>query len=201
MPLYRYCYVCRGVKDSDCPFIRCKSCTQPHHFSCAGMKDFQAFENNDILKGVIRKDWTCEECVVGGEGQEGASSKKKAKKEKRSAAEIEEDKLLNEKFNKCKSEATRLGNNRKHFLLENYELIVPFCPAQSISRLSAKSHKPLMTNVKLQKTPNYIKAGLRDYQLHGVNEMLSWYSRGVGGILADEMGLGKTIQTISLSHP
>ena len=35
---------------------------------------------------------------------------------------------------------------------------------------------------------------LRDYQVDGVNWLLSQYRSGVGGILGDEMGLGKTIQ-------
>ena len=39
---------------------------------------------------------------------------------------------------------------------------------------------------------------LRDYQLDGLNWMISLYETGINGILADEMGLGKTIQTISL---
>ena len=38
---------------------------------------------------------------------------------------------------------------------------------------------------------------LRDYQLDGLNWMISLYETGINGILADEMGLGKTIQTIS----
>ncbi|KGB77139.2 helicase [Cryptococcus deuterogattii R265] len=44
-------------------------------------------------------------------------------------------------------------------------------------------------------------AKLRDYQLAGVQWMISLYENGLNGILADEMGLGKTLQTISfLSH-
>ena len=44
-------------------------------------------------------------------------------------------------------------------------------------------------------------ATLRDYQLAGVQWMISLYENGLNGILADEMGLGKTLQTISfLAH-
>ena len=39
---------------------------------------------------------------------------------------------------------------------------------------------------------------MRDYQIRGVNWMISLYENGINGILADEMGLGKTLQTISL---
>lgn len=48
-------------------------------------------------------------------------------------------------------------------------------------------------------SPFYIKNGeLRDYQVRGLNWMISLYENGINGILADEMGLGKTLQTISL---
>jgi ATP-dependent DNA helicase len=42
---------------------------------------------------------------------------------------------------------------------------------------------------------------LRDYQLAGVEWLISLWENGLNGILADEMGLGKTLQTISfLAH-
>ncbi|RCH92571.1 hypothetical protein CU098_003167, partial [Rhizopus stolonifer] len=39
---------------------------------------------------------------------------------------------------------------------------------------------------------------LKDYQIKGLQWMVSLYNNHLNGILADEMGLGKTIQTISL---
>ncbi|XP_075165023.1 chromatin-remodeling complex ATPase chain Iswi-like [Haematobia irritans] len=48
-------------------------------------------------------------------------------------------------------------------------------------------------------SPAYIKNGeMRDYQIRGLNWMISLHENGINGILADEMGLGKTLQTISL---
>jgi len=42
---------------------------------------------------------------------------------------------------------------------------------------------------------------LKEYQIKGLQWMISLYNNNLNGILADEMGLGKTIQTISLlSH-
>lgn len=41
-------------------------------------------------------------------------------------------------------------------------------------------------------------ATLKDYQLDGLDFLVSLYENGLNGILADEMGLGKTIQSISL---
>ncbi|XP_078494335.1 SWI/SNF protein [Ciona intestinalis] len=52
---------------------------------------------------------------------------------------------------------------------------------------------------RFEKSPHYIKNGeMRDYQIRGLNWMISLYENGISGILADEMGLGKTLQTISL---
>ena len=39
---------------------------------------------------------------------------------------------------------------------------------------------------------------LKEYQMRGLQWMISLYNNNLNGILADEMGLGKTIQTISL---
>ncbi|XP_041379818.1 LOW QUALITY PROTEIN: SWI/SNF-related matrix-associated actin-dependent regulator of chromatin subfamily A member 5-like, partial [Gigantopelta aegis] len=55
------------------------------------------------------------------------------------------------------------------------------------------------TITHFNESPWYIKNGkMRDYQLRGLNWMISLYENGINGILADEMGLGKTLQTIAL---
>ncbi|KAJ8608173.1 hypothetical protein MRB53_039771 [Persea americana] len=46
-------------------------------------------------------------------------------------------------------------------------------------------------------SPSYIQGTMRDYQIQGLNWLVSLYENGINGILADEMGLGKTLQTIS----
>ncbi|XP_061341259.1 ATP-dependent helicase BRM-like isoform X3 [Gastrolobium bilobum] len=47
--------------------------------------------------------------------------------------------------------------------------------------------------------PSMLRAGtLRDYQLVGLQWMLSLYNNKLNGILADEMGLGKTVQVMAL---
>ena len=52
---------------------------------------------------------------------------------------------------------------------------------------------------RFETTPFYIKSGdMRDYQITGLNWLISVQENGINGILADEMGLGKTLQTISL---
>ena len=53
--------------------------------------------------------------------------------------------------------------------------------------------------ISFDSTPPYIKNGeMKDYQIRGLNWMISLYENDINGILADEMGLGKTLQTISL---
>ena len=47
--------------------------------------------------------------------------------------------------------------------------------------------------------PDILVGGtLKEYQVKGLQWMISLYNNNLNGILADEMGLGKTIQTISL---
>ncbi|KAJ2789400.1 chromatin remodeling complex Adenosinetriphosphatase, partial [Coemansia linderi] len=47
-------------------------------------------------------------------------------------------------------------------------------------------------------SPSYVTGGkMRDYQMRGLNWMISLFENGINGILADEMGLGKTLQVIS----
>ncbi|EPS70814.1 hypothetical protein M569_03945, partial [Genlisea aurea] len=50
-------------------------------------------------------------------------------------------------------------------------------------------------NERVFRQPSMLRAGtLRDYQLVGLQWMLSLYNNKLNGILADEMGLGKTVQ-------
>jgi len=51
---------------------------------------------------------------------------------------------------------------------------------------------------RLYVQPSILVGGkLTNYQLDGLNWIISLYERGLNGILADEMGLGKTIQSIA----
>ncbi|XP_058743971.1 ATP-dependent helicase BRM-like [Vicia villosa] len=54
-------------------------------------------------------------------------------------------------------------------------------------------------NEMVVRQPSLLRAGtLRDYQLVGLQWMLSLYNNKLNGILADEMGLGKTVQVMAL---
>lgn len=52
---------------------------------------------------------------------------------------------------------------------------------------------------EVSKQPSILVGGqLKEYQIRGLQWMVSLYNNNLNGILADEMGLGKTIQSISL---
>lgn len=48
-----------------------------------------------------------------------------------------------------------------------------------------------------RESPAFVQGLMRDYQIAGLNWLISLHENGISGILADEMGLGKTLQTIS----
>ena len=54
------------------------------------------------------------------------------------------------------------------------------------------------TQTIFRDSPAFVVGGqMRDYQVAGLNWLVSLHENGISGILADEMGLGKTLQTIS----
>ncbi|KAJ3172791.1 hypothetical protein HDU87_007793 [Geranomyces variabilis] len=63
------------------------------------------------------------------------------------------------------------------------------------------SSEPLIPARKSRQPELLSGAAMREYQLVGMEWMISLYENGLNGILADEMGLGKTIQVIAfLAH-
>jgi SWI/SNF-related matrix-associated actin-dependent regulator of chromatin subfamily A member 5 len=94
--------------------------------------------------------------------------------------------------------------------------IDPLSPSKPRASIDATDHRHRMTEeeedqelltaskkslnlIRFEESPSYIKFGtMRDYQVRGLNWMISLAENGINGILADEMGLGKTLQTISL---
>ncbi|XP_057462987.1 LOW QUALITY PROTEIN: ATP-dependent helicase BRM-like [Actinidia eriantha] len=67
------------------------------------------------------------------------------------------------------------------------------------SSVSKYYHLAHAVNERVTRQPSMLRAGtLRDYQLVGLQWMLSLYNNKLNGILADEMGLGKTVQVMAL---
>ena len=53
-------------------------------------------------------------------------------------------------------------------------------------------------DIVFRESPSFIQNGeMRDYQVAGLNWLITLHENGISGILADEMGLGKTLQTIA----
>ena len=66
-------------------------------------------------------------------------------------------------------------------------------PSQSYYQVAHSEHH------KIIRQPDMLVGGtLKDYQMRGLQWLVSLYENNLNGILADEMGLGKTIQTIAL---
>ncbi|RCI02341.1 hypothetical protein CU098_009814 [Rhizopus stolonifer] len=68
---------------------------------------------------------------------------------------------------------------------------------QSDANKKSKTEEPSTKPTISARQPALVTGGiLRDYQLAGVEWLVSLWENGLNGILADEMGLGKTLQTI-----
>ncbi|XP_076907787.1 ATP-dependent helicase BRM-like isoform X2 [Bidens hawaiensis] len=68
--------------------------------------------------------------------------------------------------------------------------------SSSVSKYYTLAHA---VSERVTRQPSMLRKGtLRDYQLVGLQWMLSLYNNKLNGILADEMGLGKTVQVMAL---
>ncbi|XP_055382330.1 chromatin-remodeling complex ATPase chain Iswi-like [Condylostylus longicornis] len=115
-----------------------------------------------------------------------------------------EQKLNNDRFiAKIESDKSK----RLEYLLEKTSLYGHFVSKNDINeenhlltKRSKKNVRPSSSNdMNFEETPYFIKNGvMKEYQIEGLNWLISLYNNGLNGILADEMGLGKTLQSISI---
>lgn len=112
------------------------------------------------------------------------------------------------------AEITAAASARAQGLSEEEAAAAAACAAQEVmtrnkfSEMSASRNNMSVNkyynlahavNEKIIRQPSMLRAGtLRDYQLVGLQWMLSLYNNKLNGILADEMGLGKTVQVMAL---
>lgn len=100
-------------------------------------------------------------------------------------------------------------NDRLKFLLDKTEehftqissLLQERSMAEGNARAKAGSsyYASAHTRTEEVRQPSILVGGdLKEYQLTGLQWLISLYNNNLNGILADEMGLGKTIQAISL---
>ncbi len=102
------------------------------------------------------------------------------------------------------NECTKKESNRLNLLLDRTDKIVQKLDSLMKSSMSNTKEIDVYDDGEIQNTkmnvgqPKLLSGGLlRDYQLGGMEWLLSLHSSGLNGILADEMGLGKTIQVIA----
>ncbi|KJH46953.1 protein, SNF2 family [Dictyocaulus viviparus] len=69
--------------------------------------------------------------------------------------------------------------------------------AEAALKFQPKGFTLETTHVKTA-VPFLVRGTLREYQMVGLDWLVTLYEKNLNGILADEMGLGKTIQTIAL---
>ena len=97
-----------------------------------------------------------------------------------------------QKNKKNSTKRTKLKKNEK----ENMNELELLQQKNNIDEDDMKMEKKQITRLYYQ--PSILTGGkLTDYQLDGLNWLISLYEKGLNGILADEMGLGKTIQSIA----
>ena len=108
--------------------------------------------------------------------------------------------LMGGKVEDVESKAKKLISKRKRKNSEgegNVEDIKILQQKNNVDENDLKEESKQLTRLFYQ--PSSLTGGkLTNYQLDGLNWLISLYERGLNGILADEMGLGKTIQSIAL---
>ncbi|KAJ2493239.1 ATP-dependent DNA helicase Snf21 [Coemansia sp. RSA 2050] len=88
------------------------------------------------------------------------------------------------------------GEGGPSWLADNAEMDADEAAAAQSRDYYSVAHRVVET---ISEQPRILIGGsLKEYQLRGLEWMVSLYNNRLNGILADEMGLGKTIQTISL---
>lgn len=114
------------------------------------------------------------------------------------AERMEEDKkrfLAAQEAKKAKQDTSKTGKKRGRAQRADEDF--------QTKRLKTESGEPVA--VEAEEHPVFEQpalvtgAKLKQYQLEGVQWMVSLDQNGISGILADEMGLGKTLQTIAFS--
>lgn len=186
----KWCGVCRG---SDPELFKCSGCTTFFHFECLR------------LQKRPEASWKCYDCLNPVE----LSKDEKARQDTFFAAQ----KVLDKR-------ASRQAMRKRALLHANRDLIEVFVEKRKLDQLERDVFReqkklesedaeegssaavtttawPAQGRACDSNQPSFTTATLRDYQVDGVNWMVSGYDAGIGGILGDQMGLGKTLQTLT----
>ncbi|KAI9337591.1 SNF2 family N-terminal domain-containing protein [Zopfochytrium polystomum] len=163
---------------------------------------------NRMQQSRMQKNWLCE------------------KEEQKRAQKVAQDRLNALKANDEEAYLKLLGqakNTRIHHILSKTSMYLETLSAAVLTQQNSVSMDSTLPEEELANVPKANEANkdyytvahrvqetvteqssllvggkLKDYQIKGLQWMISLYNNRLNGILADEMGLGKTIQTISL---
>ncbi|KAF1744322.1 hypothetical protein MXB_74 [Myxobolus squamalis] len=96
--------------------------------------------------------------------------------------------------------APAVSIEKDHYGNDDEDLVVSSIGGEDSAADSRFYYKMAHTiGEEIKSQPQILDGGeLKEYQLKGLEWMVSLYNNKLNGILADEMGLGKTIQTIAL---
>lgn len=90
---------------------------------------------------------------------------------------VKSNKIDSKKSTKVSKSHSQMIKSRLDYFRNNCEHFTPFCTDNNCDTKEM--------SLCLNESPDYITGStLRDHQLDGVNHLLSWYQRGIGGILA-----------------
>jgi len=170
-----WCDTCRGDGSAFDALLRCTSCPRRFHKECAGLR-------SDPGSNV----WSCPYCVA----EERDIDPDNSSKSKRGGQSIIKKRIT--AVRKCHKE---LKDRSRFFLSKEKSNLKPFVDSTWFDSMVA-GDAPSTLPLQIGKSPPFVNAVLRSYQVKGVNWLLSRYAFGTGCIVADEMGLGKTIQTL-----
>ena len=114
----------------------------------------------------------------------------------RHVSQLEENrKSMKAQVESRKSEKAILRVNFHHQHAETYKPFIDSKVLQTLQQQAPSSSDSAHTGIAHHEVmqPDSITGDMRDYQLQGLNWMISMYQRNVGMILGDEMGLGAFI--------
>lgn len=197
----KWCGVCRG---SDPELFKCSGCTTFFHFECLRLqkRPEASWKCYDCLNPVeLSKDEKARQDTFF--AAQKVLDKRASRQAMRKRALLHANRDLIEVFvEKRKLDQLERDVFREQKKLESEDAEEPKSASavlgeEGSSAAVTTTAWPAQGRACDSNQPSFTTATLRDYQVDGVNWMVSGYDAGIGGILGDQMGLGKTLQTLT----
>lgn len=197
----KWCGVCRG---SDPELFKCSGCTTFFHYECLRLqkRPEASWKCYDCLNPVeLSKDEKARQDTFF--AAQKVLDKRASRQAMRKRALLHANRDLIEVFvEKRKLDQLERDVFREQKKLESEDAEEPKSASavlgeEGSSAAVTTTAWPAQGRACDSNQPSFTTATLRDYQVDGVNWMVSGYDAGIGGILGDQMGLGKTLQTLT----